>query len=105
MAQALPGPLGRNDIPLGACQRLCSGARRSGLPLRPGPRSLRPRGVGLSRGGARPGHGLCLGVVAWFLESGVLSRQSPPPNVCFDRKRGAAGGRGEQRTWASGRDS
>lgn len=56
-------------------------------------------------GPARPGRGLCLGLVAWFLESRLLSRQSPPPNVCFDRKRGAAGGRGEQRTWASGRDS
>lgn len=32
-----------------------SGARRTGLPVRPGPGSLRPGGVGLSRGGARPG--------------------------------------------------
>lgn len=56
-------------------------------------------------GRAGPSRGLCLPLVAGFLGRWALSRQSPPPSVCFDRKRGAAGGRGERGTWASGRDS
>lgn len=53
-------------------------------------------------GPAGPDRGLCLGLVAWFLESRLLSRQSPPPNVCFDRKRGAAGGRGSRERGRAG---
>lgn len=104
MAQALPGPLGRDDNPLGACQRLCSRARDGLGSLYdqvPDPSALEEWDCG----GARPGRtAACVWVLLPGFSRAGFCPGSPLPqtfvltgNVVLleggaSRERGRAGG-------------
>lgn len=91
----LPAPEAASPL-FKSCWTGTSGIPPSGAQGTPFPRTPRPGWSGeLSQGRGRAGLAACVwSLLPWFPGHSALPPPSPPPRVCFDRKRGAAGGEG-----------